>query len=146
MSFIALILFSAYAVVGVLGVGSDTAYADALKHGDMLKHSHQFVVVDSDNDGQGNGNGGGGIARALAGSQDICSLTPTQASELDAFFNVHTRNINVGSTNVEVATVQGRHLTRQQLLDFLRATNQTLDCEVVGVHHIFIFPIIPQIS
>ena len=152
MSLATLMLFSFYAVAGVIGIGADTAYADAIEKDGMLKTSNHFVVVGNDdenkgeNDGQGNNNGSGGIADALASGEVICSLTPTQVAELDAFFNVHTRNVDVNGATVQVATVQGRHLTKSQLMDYLHATNQTLQCEIVGVHHVFIFPIVPQIS
>jgi len=150
-SSLALVLFTAYAIAGVLGLGADKAYADAISKHDMFKESSNFVVVnedsqDEDNNGHGQGGGLNGLGQALTGSEVICSLTPTQVAQLDAFFNVHTFTVSVQGKDVEVATVQGRHLTKHELEQFLQASNTSLDCQIVGQHHIFFFPVLPQIS
>ena len=138
-SFVALVLFTAYAVIGVFGFGTNQAYAEALSHGNMTRMSKHFVVVNDDKTPEG-------VGGMLQNGEAICSLTPTQAAELDAFFRVHTITVKVGGNPVEIATVSGRHLTKQELLDFLKASNQSLDCQVVGMRHLFFLPIIPQIS
>lgn len=145
MSLASLTLFTAYAAAGLLGFGASTAYADAITEGGMIKMSKNFVVVNEDQSDE-EGQPLGGIGQAFQSGEVICSLTPTQAAELAAFFDVHTFTVGVQGSAVQVATVSGRHLTKQELMNFLRASNQSLDCQIVGVHHLFFLPIIPQIS
>lgn len=143
VNFSVLALFSLYALSGSLGFGTRAAYADALESHDFASKSKNFVVVHND-DGI---NGPRGAALSASSSDDvICSLTPTQAAQLDAFFNVNITKFNVNNTTVQVAVVSGHHLTKSELLAFLKASNQSLDCQVVGAQHVFFMPVLPQIS
>lgn len=142
-NFSVLALFSLYALSGVFGFGTRAAYADSLESHNFASKSKNFVVVHNDE----NVNGPRGAAISASSSDDvICSLTPTQAAQLDAFFNVNLTNFNVNNTNVQVAVVSGHHLTKSELIAFLRASNQSLDCQVVGEQHVFFMPVLPQIS
>lgn len=141
VNFLVLTLFSLYAVSGTLGFGAKHAYADALENGNFYKKSKNFVVVNNDQD-----NGSQGSVSASSSDDVVCSLTPTQAAELDAFFRVQISNFTINNNNVEVAVVSGHHLTKSELLAFLKASNQSLDCQVIGVHHVFFLPVLPQIS
>jgi hypothetical protein len=137
-NFSVLAFFSFYTLSGFLGFGTSQAYAATLKEGDFHKKGKHFVVVEND-EGQPQG--------SLSSEQEICTLSSTQAAELDAFFNVKIMDIQVsGETTVELAAVHGKHLTKRQLLEFLRASDESLDCHVVSVRHIFFLPVIPQIS
>lgn len=143
-NFLVLALFSVYAASGFLGLGNKAAYADALRNNDFAARSKNFVVVQND---ESAGSGPRGAALSASSSDDvICSLTPTQAAQLDAFFNVNITHFNVNNTNVQVAIVSGHHLTRSELIAFLQASNQSLDCQVVGAQHVFFMPVLPQIS
>lgn len=142
-NFLVLALFSVYAASGLLGFGTRAAYADTLESHDFASKSKNFVVVHNDE----NAGGPRGAALSASSSDDvICSLTPTQAAQLDAFFSVNITSFNVNNNTVQVAVVSGHHLTRSELIAFLRASNQSLDCQVVGAQHVFFMPVLPQIS
>lgn len=145
INFSVLALFSLYALSGTLGFGTKAAYADALANHDFASKSKNFVVVH--NDESSNSGGPRNAALSASTSDDvICSLTPTQAAQLDAFFNVNVTNFNVNNSNVQVAVVSGHHLTKSELMAFLNASNQSLDCQIVGAQHVFFMPVLPQIS
>lgn len=140
-NFSVLSLFSFYTLSGVMGFGTNQAYAATLNKDGFHRKGKHFVVVDKDEDDNEQPQG------SITSEQEICTLTSTQAAQLDAFFNVRILDIQVsGEETVEVAAVRGRHLTKRQLLEFLRASDQSLDCQVVGMRHIFFLPVIPQIS
>lgn len=149
LNFLILGAFTFYAAIGVLGVGAHHAYADALDHDDFYRQSHNFVVVHGEHNGAPDP-GGSGLSSGGSGSgggEEICSLTPTQEQELDAFFNVQLNNITVSNGDtVQVAIVSGRQLTQSQLTQFLRVSDQSLNCQVVGTAHVFFLPVLPQIS
>ncbi len=143
LNFLVLSMFSLYAASSMLGFGTHKAYAAALNNNNFYQQSKHFVVVH----GEHNGNPDPGGAGMTSNGQEICSLTPTQEQQLDAFFDVQTDTIKVSDgTDVQVAVVSGQSLTKEQLLRFLRVTDQSLHCHVIGTAHVFFLPVLPQIS
>ena len=151
VNFSVLTLFSMYTLASTFALGSHKAYAETLSRDDFHKKSHHFVVVDNDDDKDSNDHdkdkhkhkpGAGGSGEV----ETICTLNDRQVAELDAFFKVDTFQVNVNGDVVTIAAVSGKHLTKKELKDFLKASDQTLECKIVERHHVFFLPVLPQIS
>jgi hypothetical protein len=134
-SFFTLALFSLYALMGTFGLGTNKAYAQTLSKDDFYKRGRHFVALDK-----------AGLRGEIHGSQEICTLHSEQVAELDAFFNVRTFEFDIKGEEVTVAAVQGRHLTKKQLMQYLKASDEDLQCQIVHRHKIFFFPVVPQVS
>ena len=138
-SFLVLSLFTVYSLFGMLGIGTTPAYAETLSKNDFYKRGKQFMLVDKKEKN-------GGITGNFNGEQEICSLNTEQVAELDAFFKVDTFDVDVRGENVTIAAVSGKRLTKQQLLNYLKASDQSLECHLVQHHRMFFLPVLPQLS
>ena len=143
LNFSVLAMFSLYALSGTLGFANKKAYADTLADGNFHARSKHFMVVDKDKDDDKDK---GTSAGASDSTKEICTLNDQQVAELDAFFKVNTFSLTVNGDVVTIAAVSGRHLTKKQLMDFLKASDSTLQCKLVQQHHVFFLPVLPQIS
>lgn len=130
-------LFTLYGVGVLFGIGTERAYAQTLSEDGFYESGDGFVVVEPE---------GSSVAARVRGNQEICSLNSTQVAQLDAFFDVDTFDIEVEETDVTIASVSGRHLTKQQLMDYLRASDESLRCKVIQHHRVFFLPVIPGVS
>lgn len=142
VNFSVLAMFSLYALSGTSGFASKKAYADTLADGNFHARSKHFMVVDKDKDDNDKSTSAG----ASDSTKEICTLNDQQVAELDAFFKVNTFSLTVNGDVVTIAAVSGHHLTKKQLMDFLKASDSTLECKLVVQHHVFFLPVLPQLS
>jgi hypothetical protein len=139
INFFVLGLFTIYSLTGIFGGGVNKAYAETLSKDGFYKHGKKFMVVDKHESKTG-------FRAGVEGDQEICMLSTEQVAELDAFFNVQTFNLQVQEDTVTIASVSGRRLTKQQLLDYLRASDSNLDCRIIQHQRVFFMPVLPQVS
>lgn len=143
VAFCGLFLFTGTAIGALTDWGKTRAYAQTIESHKDFKNFRNFVEVD------GEGIKDPGILKRFGGEGEakmICSVTPLQAAELDAFFHVKEFDINIGGNIVTIEKVSGRTLTAKQLKDFLRASDESLQCHLIGRGHVFFLPLIPHIS
>jgi hypothetical protein len=143
VAFCGLFLFTGVAFGHLTGMGTTQAYAQTVKSHSDFRDSRNFVEVDGD------GGDNHGMLDKLGGDANtkmICSVTPLQAAELDAFFHVKEFNFQVDGNVMTVERVSGHNLTKKQLKDFLKASDASLNCHVIGGGHVFFLPLIPHIS
>jgi hypothetical protein len=164
VAFFGLFLFSSSAVGALTSWGQDQAYAEAVQahRKEFGGSSKNFVEVKNfghrdkkdhrdKSDHRDKKDKKGGFFDGIGGGDGevtlICSVTPLQAAELDAFFNVKEFQIQIGDDIITIERVAGKHLTEAELRAFLRASDPDLDCEIVGRAHVFFLPLIPpQVS
>ncbi len=137
-------VFTLFTVGNATGWAQNKAYAETIHNNHMeSRGGHKLVVVDVDNEDKGVTER---LSHFSSNEQAICQLSATQAAELDAFFEVNQSEVNINGEDVTIATVSGRHLTSHQLKEFLRASDASLECHLVGQAHVFFLPVIPQVS
>lgn len=135
-NFFVLTLFSAFALTSFFGGSTSKAYAETLSHNNFYKKGKHFMVVDRH----------GRFKGSHHGKQEICALTTEQVAELDAFFKVKQFELEIKGEAVLIAAVSGKHLTKKQLMDYLKASDHDLKCKIIHHHRIFFFPVLPQVS
>lgn len=141
-SFSLLTLFTLSSIGNVFGIGTGTAYAETISDRGFYDKDKRYFIVGRDDDKKGVFD----KFQKLQEDEEICALTPEQVAELDAFFKVKTTELKIHGDIVTIAGVSGHHLTKRQLMDYLRVNDASLDCRIVKKRRVFLFPVLPQIS